>query len=156
MYAGGGIMAGKTLSSMKLGSNVVVAGLCSQILFFGFFVTVAVVFDSRIRKSPTVRSSAHSGISWRRHLNALYAASALILIRSTFRVVEYVQGNDGYLMRHEVYSYIFDSVLMLAVMVLFNIVHPSEVQAQLRGGKASKGGLKMYDVSGMDVSGTNV
>lgn len=144
-------MAGKTLSSMKLGSNVVVGGLCSQILFFGFFVTVAVVFDWRIRKAPTVRSSPSTGIPWRRHLNALYAASALILVRSIFRVVEYVQGNDGYLMKHEVYSYIFDSVLMLVVMVLFNVVHPSQVQALLRGGKASKGGLKMYNISGTHV-----
>jgi len=144
-------MAGKTLSAMRTGSNVVVGGLCSQILFFGFFLVVAVVFYTRIRRSPTVRSSPGSGIPWRKHLHALYAASALIMIRSIFRVVEYIQGNDGYLMRHEAYSYVFDSVLMLGVMILFNIIHPSEVQALLRGGKASRGGLKMYSIPGTHV-----
>lgn len=49
------------------------------------------------------------------------------MVRSVFRVVEYLQGNAGYLLSHEVFLYIFDAVLMLGVMVLFNWVHPSEV-----------------------------
>lgn len=36
-------------------------------------------------------------------------------------------GNNGYLLRHEYFLYVFDATLMLGVMVLFNIVHPSEV-----------------------------
>jgi NAD-specific glutamate dehydrogenase len=36
---------------------------------------------------------------------------------------------------------------MLSVMVIFNAIHPSEVKALLRGGKVSRGGLKLYDVS---------
>lgn len=49
------------------------------------------------------------------------------MIRSVFRVIEYVQGNAGYLLSHEVFLYIFDALLMLAVMLLFNWNHPSEV-----------------------------
>lgn len=49
------------------------------------------------------------------------------MFRSVFRVVEYLQGNAGYLLSREVFLYIFDAVLMLAVMVLFNWVHPSQV-----------------------------
>jgi hypothetical protein len=66
-------------------------------------------------------------LPWKRHLYALYSSSALILVRSLFRVIEYLQGNGGYLLRHEVFLYVFDATLMLGVMVLFNWIHPSEV-----------------------------
>lgn len=58
----------------------------------------------------------------------LYAASGLILVRSLFRVVEYVQGNNGYLLRNEVFLYVFDAVLMAACMLVFLFYHPSRIQ----------------------------
>ncbi|KAL8790230.1 MAG: hypothetical protein Q9195_006453 [Heterodermia aff. obscurata] len=129
--SGGGIMAGKTKKAIDLGQNIVVGGLVVQILFFGFFLVVAAIFHLRIHRSPTAESR---DVPWKRHINILYAASILILIRSIFRVVEYRQGNDGYLLGHEVFLYIFDAVLMLGVMVLFNLVHPSEISTLLRRG----------------------
>jgi hypothetical protein len=36
-------------------------------------------------------------------------------------------GNDGYLLRHEAFLYVFDGVLMLAAMILYNVVHPSSL-----------------------------
>lgn len=56
----------------------------------------------------------------------------MILIRSVFRVIEYLQGNAGYLLRNEVFLYVFDSVLMLAVMVAMNIVHPGQIAIMLK------------------------
>ena len=54
-------------------------------------------------------------------------------------------GNDSSLMRHEFFLYIFDAVLMFGVMVVFNVVHPSEVNALLKGGRMAKG-WKMVDL----------
>jgi hypothetical protein len=59
----------------------------------------------------------------------LYAVSILILVRSVFRVVEYLQGNAGYLLRHELYLYVFDAVLMALCMVIFLFYHPSRIHA---------------------------
>lgn len=103
-------------------------------------------FDVAMHKVPTSR--AQSAVPWRKHLITLYAASVLIMIRSIFRVVEYLQGFSGYLLSHEVYLYVFDSVLMLCVMVMFNVVHPSEVVALVGGGKAAKKGWKMETIVG--------
>lgn len=64
------------------------------------------------------------------------------MIRSTLRVAEYVQGFDGYILGHEVFLYVFDAVLMVFVMVIFNVVHPSEVVTLMRGG----GGFRMERV----------
>ena len=126
-------MAGKTEKAIDLGQNIIVGGLVVQILFFGFFLVVAAVFHLRISKNPTAESR---DVPWKRHINTLYAASILILIRSIFRVVEYQQGNDGYLLGHEVLLYIFDAMLMLGVMVLLSIVHPSQISILLRRANA--------------------
>ncbi|KAI9832807.1 MAG: hypothetical protein M1819_004027 [Sarea resinae] len=140
--AGGAIMAGKTQESVTNGSHIVIAGLAIQLIFFGFFLLVAVSFNISIVKAPTTRSISTT-IPWRKHLITLYAASILIMIRSIFRVAEYVQGGDGYTLKHEVFLYIFDSVLMLGVMIIFNIIHPSEVRALLRGGQWSSSVIKL-------------
>lgn len=79
-------------------------------------------------------------------MRALYVASALILVRSILRLEEYAEGTTGFVLSHEYFLYIFDSLLMLCVLVLFNLVHPSEVYALLRGGKMSQG-LKLHTVS---------
>lgn len=129
-------MAGKTAKSIELGQHLVVGGLAIQIVFFGLFVVVAAVFHTRINQQPTARATS-TEVPWRHHLYILYAASVLILIRSIFRIVEYQQGNDGYLLGHEVFLYIFDAVLMLVVMIFFNAVHPGEISDLLRQGNVS-------------------
>lgn len=58
----------------------------------------------------------------------LYAVSGLIMIRSIFCVVEYLMGNEGYPLSHEWTLYIFDSVLMLLVTVIFYLRYPSKLQ----------------------------
>jgi RTA1 like protein len=127
---GGGQLASKSQSARNIGKLFIITGLCVQIVFFGFFLIVAFVFHARIRKHPTTASSS-STIQWKRHLLVLYACSTLIMIRSIFRVIEYIGGYDGYLISHEVFLYIFDAVLMLCVMVLFNIIHPYQIKILL-------------------------
>ena len=119
-------MSGGDLDQVKLGENVVVGGLWVQIVFFSCFIVVATIFHARLLKNPTARSLS-ADVPWRKHLITLYVGSTLILVRSIFRVIEYLQGNDGYLLRREVFLYIFDSVLMLGTMVIFNVIHPSQI-----------------------------
>ncbi|CEN60563.1 Putative RTA1 like protein [Aspergillus calidoustus] len=122
--AGGGIMASGTLSAVHTGENVVIAGLVIQILFFGFFIITCAIFNRRADKTPTPRALELASL-WRKHIRVLYAANILIMIRSVFRLIEYAMGNDGYLLRREAFLYVFDGLLMLVAMVLFNVVHPS-------------------------------
>lgn len=119
-------MASGSVSSMKLGERIVIGGLCIQIAFFGFFMVTAATFDLRLRRSPTPQSEC-TKTPWRKHLGVLYFASVLIMVRSLFRVIEYVQGNSGYIMKHEAFLYIFDALLMFCLMAVFNVIHPSKV-----------------------------
>ncbi|RDL40809.1 uncharacterized protein BP5553_00788 [Venustampulla echinocandica] len=119
---GGGLMA--QAKSQNMGKILVVAGLAIQILFFGVFTITSGIFHWRINRSPTSESAS---TPWAKYIYALYAASMLILIRSLFRVIEFLGGNEGTLMSNEVYLYVFDAVLMLGVMVIFNLVHPGNI-----------------------------
>ncbi|KAB8075222.1 RTA1 like protein-domain-containing protein [Aspergillus leporis] len=129
--AGAGLMGMKS-KSRENGPHIIVGGLVVQIIFFGFFMTSSAVFHKRMNGDPVADSG--SGFNWRRLLYALYGASALILVRSIFRLIEYAQGNDGYLVGHEWFMYIFDALLMFGTMLVFHWEHPSELSAWLKGG----------------------
>lgn len=115
---GGGIMSAGSLDMYELGEKVIIAGLFVQIVVFGFFVVTSVLFHIRMIRNPT-RIALVGTVPWLRYLTILYVTSALILVRSIFRVIEYLQGNSGYLISHEIYLYIFDAVLMAATMAVF-------------------------------------
>ncbi|GKZ25824.1 hypothetical protein AbraIFM66951_000776 [Aspergillus brasiliensis] len=112
-------------NGMTVGADVVVAGLFIQIVFFGLFIITATVFLWRMQRNTSAARLAIPGLPWRKHLVVMYVACLLIMARSVFRVIEYIEGNNGYLLRHEVFLYVFDGVLMFLQMVLFNSCHPS-------------------------------
>ncbi|GKZ80831.1 hypothetical protein AnigIFM56816_005064 [Aspergillus niger] len=123
---GGGIMASaKTPSKISLGNNIIVVGLIVQLVFFGFFIIVTVVFHRRMAASPTEVSVIIT--QWHTYMRILYAASVLIMVRSVYRVIEYLQGSEGGLKQNEMFLYIFDALLMFSCCVLFNVMHPNRI-----------------------------
>jgi hypothetical protein len=109
-----------------LGQYVIMGGLGIQVFFFQIFIITTGIFHYRILRFPSLRSHALT-VPWQRILLVLYASSALILVRSVFRLAEYGMGQDGVLLSHEYYLYSFDACLMFFSMVLFNIWHPSKI-----------------------------
>ncbi|RGP66872.1 rta1 domain-containing [Fusarium longipes] len=125
--AGGGMLAtAKDKDAVKRGENIIVGGLIIQILFFGFFMIVTIIFHLRIRRNPTAKS-LEIVTPWKKLLFTLYAASLSILVRSVFRVAEYVMGKESALQSQEFWIYIFDALLMSLVVVSLNWFHPSRV-----------------------------
>lgn len=128
-------MAAGTLSAMDIGANVVIGGLAIQLLFFGFFVVVSAIFHWRVKKRtgysniPSTRSSqnAKTKMTWESVMWALYIACLLILVRSIFRVAEFVEGNDGFIMRREYLLYIFDACLMALTGIVLGVCHPGSL-----------------------------
>lgn len=135
--AGGGIMSGANgdQDKKKLGEKLIVAGLFIQLLFFGVFVIVALLFQ---RKARDHLAKLPANIVWKKHLYVLYSISLLIFIRSAFRIIEYIQGNDGYLLRNEVWLYIFDAALIFIVCAAMNFVHPGDIAIMLKEKEADE------------------
>ncbi|KAL5335193.1 RTA1 like protein-domain-containing protein [Aspergillus crustosus] len=124
--SGAGMMAMDGVADMAKG--IVIGGLVVQIIVFGFFMVTSWVFEKRMRRVPTASESA-----WVPHLYPLYAVSVLIMIRSLFRVIEYAMGQKGYLLANEWPMYVFDSVLMLAVMLIWGYWHPGTIKQEAQG-----------------------
>ncbi|KAI1458577.1 RTA1 like protein [Annulohypoxylon moriforme] len=145
---GGGLLTqAKSLDDVRRGENIIVGGLGVQILFFGFFMIVTFVFHRRISGKPT-----HAALTlktpWRKLLIVLYVSSSLIMVRSIYRVAEYVLGSDGELQSKEVYLYILDALPMFLVAISYNVFHPSRVVSR----EAKE---QLESVTSLDVLGGN-
>lgn len=129
---GGSMLAKKDANAQKLGKYIVVGGLVIQLVFFGLFMFVSYLFHSRVNRHPTKRSLSKD-FPWRLHMYILYIASLLIMVRSVFRIVEYLGGYNGYIFDHEAFSYGFDAATMFTAVLVFNLKHPSEIKNILSG-----------------------
>ncbi|KAL0934598.1 rta1 domain-containing protein [Colletotrichum truncatum] len=101
----------------QLAQAMVLTGLFLQIILFGIFCALAFVFDRRLRRYST--TVGLGDLQWDNMLRMLYVVCGLVMLRSIFRVVEYIMGVDGYLLSHEWPLYVFDAVPMLTVMFAF-------------------------------------
>ena len=106
------------------GKAVVLVALGIQIITIGVFIGTSALFHRRLTVSPTMQAAT---APWRRYIYSLYAASALLLTRSIFRIAAFQGVHDGELMFKEFYLSFFDALLMLGVMVSFNVAHPGQL-----------------------------
>ncbi|KAL1886070.1 hypothetical protein Cpir12675_006870 [Ceratocystis pirilliformis] len=143
---GGGKLANADTASQKSsGENLIVGGLVIQIMFFTLFMVVTCIFHMRIRKNPTSAIKRLDN-TWHRLLIVLYVASLLILVRSLFRMIEYIQGSESVLQTEEIFIYVLDASLMLIVSVLLNIFHPSQCFSDRKiGGSGRESATQLKD-----------
>ncbi|OJJ78141.1 hypothetical protein ASPBRDRAFT_50924 [Aspergillus brasiliensis CBS 101740] len=122
-FSGGAMLANDTTASQ--GQNIMKVGVVVQLLFFGLFIATIIVFNMRLSKQG---SSTKNIVPWKKHIVALYSTGTLIMIRSIFRLVEFVESTDGPLSRYEWLSYIFDAVMILITCAILNYIHPGEIK----------------------------
>ncbi|KAB8277429.1 RTA1 like protein-domain-containing protein [Aspergillus minisclerotigenes] len=107
----------ETSSDIDAAQNIVLGGLGLQVAVFCVFALCAVVFHVRV-SAPRFRNLVPPGLHLHAMLFSLYASSLLITVRNAYRLVEYTQGNDGYLTTHEWPTYGLDIILMAIIMVI--------------------------------------
>ncbi|KAI9042435.1 RTA1 domain-containing protein [Aspergillus affinis] len=94
---GGGVLAqADTKDKQDLGNWIIIAGLAVQIVFFGLFVIVSVIFHIRMVNSPTQRS-VDLRAPWRRFLivlNGRHSPVKRVLALCVRRTID-VSGNGG-------------------------------------------------------------
>lgn len=139
---GASVITCGTLHYLSLGTSVTLAGLAFQIASLAAFISTAGFFHYRMTRTRNDRVQRRpAGLA--RQMAVLYTASVLIFIRSVFRFAEYADGNDGFLMRNEVYLYLLDGLLMLIVMTLYIVYPPRQiVMAPVSDSQASCAGSR--------------
>lgn len=107
-----------------MGQNITIIGLFVQLIFFGVFSTVSIISYQRVEKSKGVRTlHMPYGVL----LYVLFMVSALIIIRCLYRIVEFCQDNNGYLMSHGMFLNVFYTIPMSVVQAIFHYYHPEDV-----------------------------
>ncbi|KAH7190934.1 RTA-like protein [Fusarium oxysporum] len=109
---GSGMSALQDAESLK----IVIIGLMIQIIIFGLFCTLALLWYQRIKLVPVFPITLYllGADVW-----ILYGVSLFILVRSIFWVIKYCQGYTGYTLSYEWILYVLDTVLMFAAAGIF-------------------------------------
>jgi hypothetical protein len=115
----------------SIGKNMVIVGLVIQIVSFGLFMVTSAIFHKRLAGDLTLKALS-TDLPWLRIMRLMYAISLMIMVRSIFRLVEYMQGMNGYCMRHEWTLYVFDSVPMVLSAILMLVYFPVKLRQTVR------------------------
>ena len=110
-----------------IGNAIIVGGLGLQVLMFIGFIVCCLTWHVRFRRHLS-ETGARCETPWRSYVHMLYGTSLAILVRSLYRMVEFVMGQDSYLFVNEWPTYVLDAGLMLLVMAAFYIWYPDQLQ----------------------------
>ncbi|KAG2053077.1 hypothetical protein BDR06DRAFT_972547 [Suillus hirtellus] len=119
---GGGLEVSTKMTNEKLGANILLSGLVIQTLSFTFFMILcAHIWRGVLRDGFLLRREPWGPILW-----ILMFSSTAYMIRSIYRVIEIAQGNGGYLVTHEIYFYLLDSLPLLIGICTYIIYWPTK------------------------------
>jgi hypothetical protein len=125
------------VKSQSTGTTLVMAGLVTQVVIFIIYIALTARVHIRLNRNPT-KLSDHPALTWRKYMWNLYFISGLFLVRNFIRIIEFKQGDDGWLLSNEAPIYIFDGGFMLTIVVMMAAVHPGRLARKVV--KMEKGG----------------
>ncbi|KAG1745527.1 RTA-like protein [Suillus paluster] len=119
---GGAMQTSTDESRDKLGAHIVLAGLILQTLSYVLFIVLFVhAWRSILRDGILPRQEPWGKILW-----LLVFSSIAYMIRCIYRTVEFAQGNGGYLVTHEIYFYLLDSLPLFIGVCTYIIYWPTK------------------------------
>lgn len=119
---GGGISSDGTHADYEKGKKLIIAGLAIQLGIFVIF-SLREFFLFKIIKNDG-SNIALSTQKWKLMNLVLLASGILIMVRSIVRLVEVIEGSSSPILRHEWFSYVFDTMLMFLLMGMYAVTTP--------------------------------
>ncbi|KAF7288577.1 hypothetical protein HMN09_01386800 [Mycena chlorophos] len=128
--SGGGLTAMKNVNLANIGNKIAETGIILQAISYLLFTVVFLTFGFRIQKhapklwdvqtrEPFRVFSTQPVEDWRILFYTTCITCIGILIRSVFRIVEFVGGYNGRVFTHESYFYICDALPLWIAMSLY-------------------------------------
>jgi hypothetical protein len=129
------VSTGTTSSELNSGKTIVLSGLGVQIVAFGLFSIIGIRFNIKCRhfqQTPETTNRVAGNRktplnpNWMKLLIFVNISCCLILVRSIYRVAEFVNGPTGYISTHEWTFYVFDACMILPIFSLYILAHPGK------------------------------
>ncbi|KAI0778232.1 RTA1-domain-containing protein [Trametes elegans] len=137
---GGGIAASSfdDIDKQKLGGNIILGGLIIQLISMSVFCYFMCEYayrratDRPFRKgdvqdyaeAATPLSHRVLDLSMKLLISGILLSTALIYIRSVYRIIEFSNGWSGTIAHTEVYFNVFDGMMVTLAMYALNFMHP--------------------------------
>ncbi|CCF38213.1 RTM1 [Colletotrichum higginsianum] len=112
---------------IKMAKTLIMSGLIAQLAVISLFTLSCWHSHRCAQREASELNATRAGIQWRKYYLMTYAVASLMFVRSLVRGIEYLQGEDGFIMTHEVFLYLFDAVPMVAIMSLYLWIHPGRL-----------------------------
>ncbi|KAF4983053.1 hypothetical protein FZEAL_1453 [Fusarium zealandicum] len=131
---GGGIAASTPVTNqymIDVGTNILVAGLSTQVACLFAFSVCSLEFFWRVRKNPDMCNPEFADLVTSKRFKmflfageAIFGATGFLFIRTVFRSVELSQGFAGELANQEVEFMILDGVMVILASICLTVWHP--------------------------------
>ncbi len=113
---------------IELSRKIIFGGLLVQLVALAFFCYLAWHITHVVAREEPKMFAHDAGVNWKAHFRTIFATASLVLVRSLIRAVEYGQGEQGFIISHEVFIYLFDAAPMWLAMVAYLWIHPSRLR----------------------------
>ncbi|KAG0275657.1 hypothetical protein BGZ95_008526 [Linnemannia exigua] len=123
--------AGDNRSLIDIGDKLFLIGVCAQGISYSLFSVLLTIALMRLvgeRRKTKINLPEKGWMGFDRStvtiFGAIYFSSFFIIVRSIYRIVEFVQGHDGYLISEEVYLFVLDAVPLIFAIGIWAIFWP--------------------------------
>ncbi|KAF9121744.1 hypothetical protein BGX30_002400 [Mortierella sp. GBA39] len=132
--AAGGLLGsgGDNLSLIQIGDKLFLVGVCAQGVCYLLFTALLTVTLMRLvseRQAAGLNRSGRGCMGLDKNTFKMtigfYFSSLCIAIRSVYRIIEFAQGNSGYLVSHEVYLFLLDAAPLVLAIGVWAILWPT-------------------------------
>jgi hypothetical protein len=128
--------ASVTKSAIEPSKKIILGGLITQLVALAIFLLQLAIVYVRVKRDPSqVVYSMASSVRWQFHFRAAEVVIVLLIVRSIIRAIEYLQGDGGFVISHEIFIYLFDAAFMLIVMLIYLVIHPGRLIRDARQNK---------------------
>lgn len=132
--------------SIKLARTLITGGLIAQLVALTLFLFSTMNIHRLSKRYPPRRSFDVPHLqNTKKYFIVTYVVTATMMLRSLVRGIEYLQGEDGFIIKTEVFVYLFDALLIAAIAVLYTIIHPGRMKRDAKRASKEKGMVELLE-----------
>ncbi|CAH0044278.1 unnamed protein product [Clonostachys solani] len=131
---------------IALGRTLIISGLIAQLVALALFILTSLISHRLAISESTGLKTTPITIYGSKYFHATYCVAGAMVVRSLVRGIEYLQGDKGFIIAHEIFIYLFDAAPMLLVPVVYVFIHPGKLLRDAARGVSSSTELSRYDV----------